>query len=338
MADEKITWVQAARGLTSVLVVFGHAMYGVEAAVGLNREFFQFTDEFFTIVRMPFFFFIAGIFAVRSLKRPLPVFLNRTILHLIYIYVVWCTVQFSFRFVFNDAGNTQIDPLSLLKIHYIPINVLWFIYVLLLYYALTRLLRAVPVTYLVGAGAALSVTGIHTDLYWLGKFAAMYVFFLLGYAEQERALAAARRLRPVHGLVAVPLYGAVTLLLIGADLTSVRIIHVFASIAGIWAMIAMCVALNGIGIDRLLRFVGDYSLPIFVSHTIFTAGIRVVAMKAGIDSPWLLLTAAFVGGVACPVALALTLDRVGFPWLFRKPSWFRVGDSPHTMTAREPAG
>jgi hypothetical protein len=62
-----------------------------------------------------------------------------------------------------------------------------------------------------------------------------------------------------------------------------------------------------------------------VSHTIATAGTRVVLSKLGLaDYPGLLLVGATLGGVMLPILLAESCERLKFPWLFRKPDWLTV--------------
>lgn len=93
---------------------------------------------------MPLFFFVSGIFAARSIARPTNQFINRTVLHFVYIYIVWCVIQYSFRMMTGSVANHEIDPYAILYIAYQPINVLWFVYVLLAFFLITRLLRPVP--------------------------------------------------------------------------------------------------------------------------------------------------------------------------------------------------
>jgi uncharacterized membrane protein YcfT len=325
MNDDKIAWVQCVKGLTICLVVYGHAMYGVNTAVGLNPTFFDYCNDFFNIFRMPLFFFVSGIFAFRSIARPLDQFVNRTVLHFLYIYIVWCVIQYAFRMMTGSVANHDIDPYAILYIAYQPINVLWFVYVLLGFFLVTRLLRPVPSFVVLALAGGLAVTQVKSGSYSLDHFCSTYVFFLMGYYGSETILASARRLKPIHAAVLVPVYSIVTLALIYADLRQIQIIWLSCAIFGIFAMTALCVTLSELRLDGVLRYMGSYSLPIFVSHTIATAGTRVVLMKLGLgDHPALLLVGATVGGIMLPILLAEACERLKFPWLFRKPGWFTV--------------
>jgi uncharacterized membrane protein YcfT len=325
MNDDKIAWVQCAKGLTICLVVYGHAMFGVNTAVGLNPEFFKYCNDFFSTFRMPLFFFASGIFAVRSIARPANQFLNRTVLHFIYIYIVWCIIQYTFRMMTGSVANHEIDPYSILYIAYQPINVMWFVYVLLAFFLITRLLRPIPYFIVLPLAGALAVTPIESGSYSLDRFCSTYIFFLMGYYGSGKILELARRVTPVYAAFLVPLFTAVMLAAIYTDLRQEQKIWLPCAMFGILAMATLCICLSDLKLDRFFLLMGTYSLPIFVSHTIATAGTRVILSKLGMgDNPGLLLVGSTLGGVMLPILLAETCDRLRFPWLFRKPDWFTI--------------
>lgn len=325
MQEDKIAWVQCAKGLTISLVVYGHALYGVNTAVGLDPTLFTYSNDFFNLFRMPLFFFASGIFAARSIARPTDQFINRTVLHFVYIYVVWCVIQYAARMMMGSVANHEMDPYAILYIAYQPINVLWFVYVLLAFFIVTRLLRPVPAFLVLPMAGALAITQIDSGSYWLDRFCNTYVFFLMGYYGSGVILETARRLRPIHAAVLVPLYTAVTLATIYAGFRHVPMVALICALSGILAMSALCIQLSARRLDKPFLYVGTYSLPIFVSHTIATAGVRVILSKMGMaDQPGLLLVGSALGGILLPILLAETCERLRFPWLFRKPDWFAI--------------
>ncbi|QQP89805.1 acyltransferase family protein [Skermanella sp. TT6] len=341
MSDETVAWVQCAKGITICLVVYGHAMFGVDAAVGINPTFFFYNNEFFSLFRMPLFFFVSGIFAFRSIARPLDQFVNRTVLHFVYVYLVWCVIQYVFRLLTGGIGNQSIDPYAILLIAYQPINVLWFVYVLLAFFVVTRLLRPVPYFVVLALAGGLAVAHVNSGVYVVDRFTSNYVFFLMGYYGSQMILDRARQITSTHAMVLVPLFIAVTFALIYADLRHVQIVRLAVVMFAIFAMIALCVVLSDRKLDGLFLYAGSYSLPIFVSHTIATAGSRVILSKLGLGNPVLLVVGSTLGGIVLPIILAKLCDRIRFPWLFRKPGWFSVhirsDDPPPRRAPSEPS-
>jgi uncharacterized membrane protein YcfT len=325
MAEDRIRWVQCARGLTISLVVLGHMIYGVDSAVGIDPTAFLLSNTSLAMFRMPLFFFIAGIFAFRSIARPTSTFLDRTVLHLVWIYLVWSFIHWGIKAPFGDLGNNGLDPDAILHIAYAPINVLWFIYALLLYFLVTRLLRDVPGFVLVALAATIAAVPYQPELKWIQRTSNLYVFFVMGYVGSEMVLERARALRPIHALALVPAFAATAVALVLAGVWSDPSIWFAGGLFGILAMISLCVALAPTRIGDLMAFLGNHSLPIFVCHTIVGPTTRVLLQRGGItDDPTLLILICTVVAVGAPVILAIAAERVGFPWLFRKPSWFTV--------------
>lgn len=74
--------------------------------------------------------------------------------------------------------------------------------------------------------------------------------------------------------------------------------RVFGIIASV--MVISCVCKIEI-FKRVLLFINKYSFPIFLLHTIFTAGIRIVLKKVGVDSYFVQLVCGMVIGMGAPV-------------------------------------
>ena len=71
---------------------------------------------------------------------------------------------------------------------------------------------------------------------------------------------------------------------------------------------------------RLLDFVNRYSFQIYLLHTIFTAGVRIVLLRIGVELWWLHVLLGTVFGLACPVAAAVIAKKVSFLNFFFFPS------------------
>ena len=85
-------------------------------------------------------------------------------LHFVYIYIVWCVIQYAFRMMTGSVANHEMDPYAILFIAYQPITVLWFVYVLLAFFIITRLLRPVPFFIVLPLAGALAVTPVISQL------------------------------------------------------------------------------------------------------------------------------------------------------------------------------
>lgn len=325
MRQDRIKWVQCARGLTITLVVLGHMLYGIDEAIGIDPQVFLLSTTPLAMFRMPLFFFVAGIFAYRSIARPTETFLNRTLLHLVWIYLVWSVVHWAIKAPLGSLGNEGMDPMAIARILYRPIDVLWFIYVLALFFLVTRLLRNVPAFVVLTFAATMAAGFYETDPKWLQRAANTYVYFVMGYYGSELVLEKSRMLRPVHALLLVPAFAATALWLVASGHWKDPTLWFAGSLFGILAMCSFCIAVSETRLGDLMRFVGDNSLPIFVAHTIVGPTTRVLLHKGGVTSdPAVLVPVCTVVATGAPIVMALLADRLGMSWLFRRPAWFSV--------------
>jgi len=127
-----------AKALSIVLVVLGHAVVGVDHDRPLPAQLDPLVMEPLGWFRMPLFFFVSGLFAAIGIRRSRAEFLDRTLFHLIYIFVVWNVIQFAARYAAGGVANHSVGLSELLLFPIQPINVTWFLWALIAFYALAR--------------------------------------------------------------------------------------------------------------------------------------------------------------------------------------------------------
>ena len=182
---QRVDWVDYAKGICIILVVMMHAVNGVEYLFdeqGWMHPIIDFARPF----RIPDFFLVAGLFLSRSIHAPLADYLDRKVVHFIYFYVLWLTLQLPVL----EFGALVSHPGYVLKLWFYsfvePSNSLWFVHMLAIFYVVTRLLRNVPV-WIVFAGAFVlqslyQLVLIDTGWGVIDRFANRYVYFFMGYA------------------------------------------------------------------------------------------------------------------------------------------------------------
>ena len=94
--DERIDWVDYAKGFCIVMVVMMHSTLGVEAALG-QEGWMHHVVAFAKPFRMPDFFLISGLFLARVIERDWRTYLDRKVVHFVYFYVLWVTIQFAVK-------------------------------------------------------------------------------------------------------------------------------------------------------------------------------------------------------------------------------------------------
>jgi len=68
--DSRTAWVDYAKAIGIILVVYGHVARGlVKSGILPNSSYFHAVDDFIYSFHMPLFFFLSGLFFLHSMNR-----------------------------------------------------------------------------------------------------------------------------------------------------------------------------------------------------------------------------------------------------------------------------
>ena len=150
--EDRVAWVDYAKGFCIVMVVMMQATLGVEAQAG-HQGWLHAAVAFAAPFRMPDFFLIAGLFLFRAIDRDWRDYLDRKVVHFAYFYVLWVTIQFAFKWhgMAAEHGWRTVGP-AYLETFIEPFGTLWFIYLLPVFFVVTKLAR--PISPLCGSWAS----------------------------------------------------------------------------------------------------------------------------------------------------------------------------------------
>src|SRR5882762_10988383 len=154
----RIDWVDYAKGICIVMVVMMHSVLGVELAAG-QTGFIHPLVAFAKPFRMPDFFLISGLFLSVVIDRDWRTYLDRKVVHFAYFYVLWVTIQFAVKAPHFAAANGWGYVAEQYALAFIePFGTLWFIYLLPIFFVVTKAARRVPPAAVWIAAAALQVS------------------------------------------------------------------------------------------------------------------------------------------------------------------------------------
>lgn len=337
---QRTDWVDAAKGLSIVLVVVLHStlwLYqaGLVSDPGLNRF-----NAVFESVRMPLFFAMSGLFAAKWLRAPWSELLHSKVSVLLWAFVLWQVTVFGYRVAGGAIlpevtdGNLRSQVLFLIVSPVRPNAELWFLWALMVFFLLGRLLWRLPpaLVLVTAAGASVLWSGMvqpaigdeMRDLLGAGLFAfPQYFVFFLGAAlfsagirrQVDRTpwpLAAAvlvvwtalfagwRVLDPAHGIP-----GAVFL----------------EQCAGVLGGVALAVLLQRVG---PLAHLGRHTLEVYLSHTVFIVAVACLLHLGDVEVAGWPTSAAVAVVVPVVIALGLLVGRAAAgTWVLDAPETFR---------------
>jgi uncharacterized membrane protein YcfT len=334
----RIDWVDYAKGICIILVVMMHSTLGVEKAVGQTGHLHHFI-EWATPFRMPDFFLISGLFLARRISAPWRGYLDTKVIHFAYFYILWMTIQFAMKGPGLAMEQGVLAAFGQYALGFVePFGTLWFIYLLAIFFVVTKALKDVPPLMVFIAAALLEMLPLHTGWMVIDEFAARYVYFFAGYWLAQHIFKWAEQLwvRNAFALMAlVYIWSVINSYAVISGYSTAPLVGLFLGFAGAGAVITTGVLLARTGLAEWLRYLGANSIVLYLSFFLFMAVTRSVMLKLlpfiNVD---LLAAVTTLAGVIGPVLLfwAVRGTRLGF--LFKRPKWIGLNrvESPAKPT------
>lgn len=320
----RLDWVDAARGIGIVLVVFGHVWRGLrEADILSDAALFAGVDAAIYLFHMPLFFLVSGMFFEKSVLRDGAL---RSILKrcetLLYPLLLWSWILAAFLLLAGSFTTREaISPVDALLFPFPPKDIFWFlwalfviqIFCLLLVRASTAILAAVLI--LSFAATAIQPMLAGTDL--LGGAAANLPFFLFGVLITRLDLFGLKQDARIGilgaGVFVLSLAGAVFFGLQPAPLgTLLSLVATLGFCATVYGFAPMMPA----GPMAIATYLGATSMAIYVMHVIPGAATRVGLVRLGVDAIWVHVILGTLAGVGLPLVAYTVLQRLGLLRLF----------------------
>lgn len=309
--SKRIQWIDTAKGLAIILVVYGHALEGVFYSVGMNAQNYDFQHAIIYAFHMPLFFILSGFFLNSWLTRSPVIALKQKAKTLLVPYIIWSIIQGTFMILAKSSSVSQMGWKRLLLIPINPIDQFWFIYVLFFAFVIYYLIY----NYILKSSFKTLIFAF--VIVWMTSFIHTWQFYNLGIALFFLSLGAFIKNR--HSLnifsngkmwgISTILFLATFLLvfLLNPLLLSNIIIKILLAIVG--SVAAMCFS-NHLHFNWLKLF-GRLSIVIYVTHWIFLAGMRFLLIHFHVLNSFTLLSLTFLSGCLLPVIFYYMLRRLG---------------------------
>ncbi len=323
----RVAWVDYAKGVCIVLVVTMHATLGVEAAWG-TEGWLHALVAFAKPFRMPDFFLLSGLFLARTIDRDWGIYLDRKVVHFAYFYVLWLTIQFAFKAAAIAASEGAMAAVQLYAAAFIqPFGTLWFIYLLPIFFVVTKLVRHVPPAIVWSAAALLEIAPVETGWVIIDEFAGRFVYFYTGYALAPYifAFAHAVRARPALAIAGLALWAILNAALVVGGQAEWPVLSLGLGLLGALAVVAVSVLMAKAEGPAALRYCGRNSIVIYLAFFLPMAASRTLLLKTGLvpdaGSASFLVTFAGISGA---IAIYWAVRGTRLKLLFERPASFRL--------------
>lgn len=323
----RVDWVDYAKGFCIIFVVMMHSTLGVELADG-HEGWMHYVVAFAKPFRMPDFFMISGLFLANVIDRNWRTYLDRKVVHFVYFYALWVTIQFAFKApgIAADVGAAK-TVLLYLESFIEPFGTLWFIYLLPIFFVAAKLARnaKIPVAVMWGLAAALEILPIETGWTVIDEFASRFVYFYTGYILAPHIFAVARGVqeRPLKGLLVLIAWGVANGYMVFAGYSELPFVSLALGLLGAAAVIRLAALLSLVPRLDALRYCGENSIVIYLAFFLPMALSRAVLLKTGvIHDVGTISVLVTISGVVGSLLMYWALRRTPLVFLYERPRRF----------------
>jgi uncharacterized membrane protein YcfT len=334
----RVDWADYAKGFCIIMVVMMHSTLGVEEAAGRDG-FMHALVAFAKPFRMPDFFMISGLFLSRVIDRDWRTYLDRKVVHFAYFYVLWVTIQFAVKApVFAAAHGWGYVAAQYALAFIEPFGTLWFIYLLPIFFVVTKAVRRVPPAAIWFAAAALQVAAIDTGWTAIDEFAGRFVYFYTGYLLAPRifAFAAAVQAWPGRAAAGLAAWALVNGALVYAGVAGWPVVALALGLVGAAAVITFSALMAKAQMFAPVRYCGQHSIVIYLAFFLPMAATRTVLLKTAIvPDVGVMSLVVTIAGVVGALAMWWAARATGATFLFERPARFWI--APRPRVAMQPA-
>jgi uncharacterized membrane protein YcfT len=329
--NERVDWVDYAKGFCIVFVVMMHSTLGVGLAAG-HEGFLHYVVAFAKPFRMPDFFLISGLFLARVIDRDWRTYLDRKVVHFAYFYALWVTIQFAVKApgMAAEVGGAGVLVEYLLAFVQ-PFGTLWFIYLLPVFFVVIKLARRVPAPLMWLVGAALESAHLDTGVYVADYFAHYFVYIYTGYLLAPRifALTAWVQKNPALGMSGLIVWGLLEYFAVFHGYSELPAISLALGLVGACAVVTVASLLAKSDLFAPLRYCGRNSIVIYLAFFLPMALSRTLLLKQGLitDIGWISVIVTLCG-IVFSLALFWAVRGTRLKFLFQRPAPFRLTEKP----------
>lgn len=336
----RLDWVDAARGIGIVLVVFGHVWRGLwQADILTDAALYAGVDAAIYLFHMPLFFVVSGMFFEKSVLRDgAIVSILKRCESLLYPLLLWSWILAAFLLLAGSfTTRDAISPMDALLFPFPPKDIFWFLWALFVIQVFCMLLVRASTALLVGVlilsfvATAIQPMLAGTDL--LGGAVANLPFFLFGVLLTRRDLFALKQ----DGQIGILGAGMFVLSLAGAVFFGLQP-SPLGTLLSLVATLGFCAMVYGFapripsGPMATATYLGATSMAIYVMHIIPEAATRIGLHALGWNAIWLQVLGGTLAGILLPLLVYEVLKRLGLLRLFglgrdrRQPAQARDGE------------
>ncbi len=282
-------WINQSKGIAIILVVLGHTILGFQSS-NMFSEYNNFFDYMiFTIYsfHMPLFFIISGYIYFKFEKinnnTEYKSLIKKKALNLLIPYFVFCSIQLLIKSILGGSTNSGSSINDIFLLPLIPREQFWFLYTLFVIFVILTFIdmKLNNKVMLLASLIIINILEIHMDnvIFAITSFCVYAIYFYIGILFAKGYINKNVDLKNKYNILRIVLLYTILNVFIynsNIDINIERLLSLILALFGSFMIIGITKSkLN----NKYIDIIGKYSYEIFLLHTIFGAGIRIVLVK-----------------------------------------------------------
>ncbi|RAJ79948.1 fucose 4-O-acetylase-like acetyltransferase [Chitinophaga dinghuensis] len=328
-AVTRFEWVDYAKGIAIILVVYRHMLYGLQhSGLDVAQWIIDGNNMLFSF-RMPLFFLLSGLFFQAGLRKRGPGgLITERVNNLLYPYIIWAVIQITLQIIFAKYANANRTVWNYLDIIVQPrgLDQLWYLFALFnvtAFYLFNHVvLRMNERLQLLLGLVFLALAPL--VMQWSTFYDVMlhYIFFAIGVIAAPLLLDKTMQTRLASGynlLLFLPVFVLSQWYFLYHQQMNLYLYAVIALTGSIFMMM-LSAWLSRHQQLTFMKTIGHYSLFIYLMHVMLAAVIRSLLLKSGlIMNVPLLLLILIITAIPLSILAYKTLTALKMGWLFKGP-------------------
>lgn len=331
---KRLGWVDYARGLAIILVVYRHTMVGLRRSGFHVPSFLYNIQEFLMNVRMPVFFVLSGIFLYSSLQKSKSKQVAvKKVKTLLYPYVLWAIVLITMQIFLSDYTNSNrtFKDYSYILLQPRELDHMWYLLALfncsLLLIVLFKWMQRNPWLHLCLALVMHFTHFLFREYSFFSDIAYYYVFLTIGVMVSQPAKEFDKKPKELFIkflIITIPIFVAGQLFWlhhIDNSYEPLKEIYLLPFLLIVLVACFMfyltCRLLYSAGVAKWLNVVGKNALYVYILHLFVISSFRIAALKLfHISNVYALILGSLLLGITIPILVYKLATRWHLKFLF----------------------
>ena len=322
--SDRIEWIDYIKAFACLLVVIGHLLMSLRSIDNYSTVT-EFIIWFIYLFHMPLFMCMSGLLYHK--RMPIKTvteyrkFELKKIINLTAPYVTFYSITMTLNMLFSSSVNTPKGAKEWLGIFNNPIAPYWFLYALLSIFIVVPIVEKIlkyKKNYVMLFFITIKIISFFwiPNIYFIKSIMQQGIYFYLGVyisdKKNNKKSASMFILLFFYIIIALLVYNKKSII----NEYGLEMIRIGLAIAGTIIMINIFRLLNK---SKLLDTFKKYTFQIFLMHTIFAAGIRIVLFKIGVENYFVHFIVGLLFSIYIPVLVSTISTKLKYMNFFFYP-------------------